>query len=287
MDYINNMQTPLDQYKTWLIANSRSKNTVRCYMHYVKDFLLAISYSDQLVIDENLINNYFAKLKEKTTEQATFNFHLSSVKNFLLFKNIDVRTPKRKLPTNKEVQFLSEQTFLETVVPFLETNFSDSLRLLAAFYCLFYTGVRVNELISLRRGNINFDRNLLIANATKQNWERPIAILDKLKKRLILYFQSEAEDINCFNLTNAHVDMVFAQLRVNFPELNIHPHKFRASFACYCYSVLKLDSMEIQKLLGHQSILTTLRYLKPLITDQMVNKMLLREKELIQNKKKG
>jgi integrase len=278
------MQKELEQYKTWLLANSRSKNTIRSYLHYVEVFLSTIGYFDNYIFTEEKLNNYFAELKTKTIEQATFNFILSAVKSFLVFKGLNIRTPYRKAPTNKEVQFIDEKIFHNVIIPFVDQNFNDALRVKTALYCLFYTGLRIKELISLHRKDFNFDRNLLIANATKQNWERPIAILDKLKKYLVIYFQSEAEEENCFNLSTSRVDVMFQVLRVNLPELKIHPHKFRASFACYCYGVLKLDILTIQKLLGHQSIITTMRYVKPLLTNEMVNMMLQKEKEHTQKK---
>jgi len=254
------METIIEQFRTWLFANCKAKNTIKSYCLDMADFIHDTKIKSTGDLNEKLIYEYFASIKEKIS-QATYNHKISSLKSFLDFQNIFVRVPKTKEPMLKEVQVLEESDFINKVLKIVDYEFPNAIQVKAFLCFLYYVGLRVEDSTKVKRCQFNFNDNSLTAIVSKQNMEKRFILSTKVKDILIKYFTSQAEEGSAFNLTLNQVSYIFEVLRYNLPELKLHPHKFRKSFATNA-SNMGMYLEEIQDMMGHKNSKTTSLYVK-------------------------
>ena len=143
----------------------------------------------------------------------------------------------------------------------------ETLRDLALIDILASTGMRVGELVLLNRDDINFE-------------ERECVVFGKGSKERIVYFDARAK-IHLQNYLQSRIDnnpALFVSLKAPYNRLKIggvevrlrelgkrlnlpkvHPHKFRRTLATMAIDK-GMPVEQLQRLLGHQRIDTTLQY---------------------------
>jgi integrase/recombinase XerD len=265
------MEALIEQFKTWLIANSMKPNTIRSYTSHVRAFFAITKLTDVHNIPEQVVNEYFAKMKE-SKKQTTVNSHISALDQFLNFQKVTLRLPNTKTPPKKVVVVVPESDFLNEICPVVDLEFRNPLRHKAMFGFLYYCGLRIMDAAKVKREQFNLKEHYFLANIEKQTMEMKITIPESYMPLLIKYFASEAQENNAFNMSGYQMDRAFKKLKALLPHLKLHPHKFRKSCATNAKK-LGMSIDEIQAMLGHKSILTTQIYVE-------VNQDVIREKFL-------
>lgn len=143
-------------------------------------------------------------------------------------------------------------------------------------YFLFFTGVRRNELINLKRRDIDLKaNNAIIRLPTKGKRERYVYYPAAVSELLRTYYRTEPETINAFNITVGQIGHFIEYLNLISPvKIHFSTHSFRHSFAKFL-TRKGVDITCAQKLLGHKSITTTRMYYDP---DQYVVEQIYRDK---------
>jgi site-specific recombinase XerD len=133
---------------------------------------------------------------------------------------------------------------------------------------LYATGVRVSELVNIRKADIDFQRNNIKVFG-KGAKERIVKIPDVFKDELITYTKGFGLDQLLFPLTPSTVEKDIRRIagRAQISK-KITPHKLRHTFATH---MLQAGSniVAIQKLMGHSSLSTTQIYMH--YSDQELN----------------
>ena len=129
---------------------------------------------------------------------------------------------------------------------------------------MWMTGLRVTEIISIRKQDINWNDNLMRVRWLKNRkfYERIIPVKRELKELLQLYtMKLKAEDI-IFPISRQRVWQICKKY-----DKRIHPHTLRHCFAVNC---LKngMSIVVLSRLLGHSNINTTMEYLRIVPLDQ-------------------
>lgn len=138
---------------------------------------------------------------------------------------------------------------------------------LAIIDLLISTGIRVGELVNLNQPDINFNSRECIVLG-KGDKERRVYFDAKTKIHLQQYL-SERSDSNCAlfvglrspwnRLSIAGVERFLAKLGDASHVHHVHPHKFRRTMATMAIEK-GMPIEQLQKLLGHTQIDTTLHY---------------------------
>lgn len=141
------------------------------------------------------------------------------------------------------------------------------LRDLALVDFLSSTGVRVGELVRLNRQDINFaDRECIVYG--KGNKERRVYFDAKTKLHLWKYLKGRKDDNPALFVTldAPHDRLQISGVEIRLRQLGrsihiekVHPHKFRRSMATRAIDK-GMPIEQVQKLLGHQQIDTTMHY---------------------------
>ena len=190
---------------------------------------------------------------------------LSSFFSWLEDEDYIVKSPVRRIHKVKSATTIKE-TYSDESLELMRDN-CNSLRDLALIDILASTGMRVGELVLLNVDDINFN-------------ERECVVFGKGDKERIVYFDARTK-IHLQNYINSRNDenkALFVSIKKPYNRLSIgaietiirnlgkqldipkaHPHKFRRTLATKAIDK-GMPIEQLQKLLGHQKIDTTLVY---------------------------
>ena len=186
-----------------------------------------------------------------------------------LEENVMQRLKLPKLPTIQP-EPLSEEEIRKVLAICLDHTL-ERLRNYSMLMLFLDTGIRLNELITLRQSKIDF----VIGEMTvlgKGNKERKVPIGSQAKKALIEYLTKERpepenpRDADCVYLnadrhpiSNEVVEKVFQRVKKAAGLPNFHPHICRHTFSVR-YLINGGDVFSLQKILGHSSLEMTRKY---------------------------
>jgi integrase/recombinase XerD len=133
------------------------------------------------------------------------------------------------------------------------------------------TGLRRSEIINLKWSDVDF-QNLSISVFGKSRRKESIPITEKLAKELAAYkvfcerhFKNLSEyvfvDRKNQKMTENALAIVFQNLakKMNFKDVRVSCHTFRHTF-CHRLAMSGMSAFTIQKLMRHQNINVTMRY---------------------------
>lgn len=192
--------------------------------------------------------------------------NLSSFFSWLEAEDYIIKSPIRrihKIRTGSKVK----ETLSEECIERLRDSCLH-IRDLAMIDFLYSTGIRVGELVNLNIGDINFEERECIVYG-KGNKQRKVYFDAKAKVHLKRYLEQRNDYNDALFVT---LDSPFERLKISGVEIRlrklgrlalldqrVHPHKFRRSMATRAIDK-GMPIEQVQKLLGHQQIDTTMHY---------------------------
>ena len=192
--------------------------------------------------------------------------NLSSFFSWLESEDYIIKSPIRrihKIRTGSKVK----ETLSEECIEKLRDSCLQ-IRDLAMIDLLYSTGIRVGELVNLNINDINFEERECIVYG-KGNKQRKVYFDAKTKVHLKRYLEQRKDYSEALFVT---LDSPFKRLKISGVEIRlrklgrlasldqrVHPHKFRRSMATRAIDK-GMPIEQVQKLLGHQQIDTTMHY---------------------------
>jgi len=170
-------------------------------------------------------------------------------------------------PTNRIITSLYTKERLLFLLKYGMRDNCDNQRDLALIDILASTGMRVGELVLLNRDDISFDERECIVFG-KGDKERMVYFDARTKLHLQNYLESRTDNEQALFVSlkapyrRMKIGGIELRLREMGKRLNIdkvHPHKFRRTLATVAIDK-GMPIEQLQKLLGHQRIDTTLQY---------------------------
>lgn len=190
---------------------------------------------------------------------------LSSFFSWLEDEGYIFKSPIRRIHKVKTDKIIKE-TYTDEELETLRDN-SPTIRDLAMIDMLASTGMRIGEMVLLNKDDINFaERECKVLG--KGNKERIVYFDARTKLHLQQYIESRADENAALFVTlrrpyeRITIGGIESRLRKLGQNLNIHkvhPHKFRRTLATMAIDK-GMPIEQLQRLLGHQRIDTTLQY---------------------------
>lgn len=245
-----------------------SEKSLRYYESTIRNMLEEIGKAECLISTEDL-RSYLDSYQQKgTVSKVTLDNVrriLSSFFSWLEDEDYIVKSPVRrihKVKTGKTVKETYTDESLE-----LMRDHCENTRDLAMIDLLSSTGIRVGELVKLNRKDVDFENRECIVFG-KGNKERKVYFDARTKIHLQRYLLERLDDNEALFVSllkpfdRLEISGVEIRLRKIGRELSlkkVHPHKFRRTLATMAIDK-GMPIEQVQQLLGHQSIDTTLQY---------------------------
>lgn len=205
--------------------------------------------------------------KNNASKQTIDNIRriLSSFFTWLEDEDYILKSPVRrihKIKTTKQVK----ETYSDEALERLRDN-CKTIRDLAIIDILSSTGMRVGELVKLNRIDVDFSNRECVVLG-KGSKERVVYFDARTKLHLQNYLNSRTDDNEALfvSLLEPHNRLEIAGVEIMLRKLGrtldinkVHPHKFRRTLATRAIDK-GMPIEQVQKLLGHQKIDTTLEY---------------------------
>ncbi|SHJ22912.1 site-specific tyrosine recombinase/integron integrase [Pseudobutyrivibrio xylanivorans] len=259
-------------YLTSFIAAKRvegcSDKTIRYYQATIKTALDKIGKSVKRITTDDLrgyIDSYQQESGASRVTVDNIRRILSSFFTWLETEDHIMRNPMKrihKVKTGKAVKETYSDEDLEVM-----RDGCDNIRDLAMIDVLASTGIRVGELVTLNRDDIDFENRECIVLG-KGNKERRVYFDARTKIHLQQYLNGRDDDNPALivSLQKPHERLQISGVEIRLRELGkrlsinrVHPHKFRRTLATVAIDK-GMPIEQVQQLLGHQSIDTTLQY---------------------------
>lgn len=190
---------------------------------------------------------------------------LSSFFTWLEDEDYILKSPVRRIHKIKTMKQVKE-TYSDEALERLRDN-CKTIRDLALIDILASTGMRVGELVKLNRVDVDFvNRECVVLG--KGSKERVVYFDARTKLHLQNYLNSRTDDNEALfvsllephnRLEIAGVEIMLRKLGRSLEINKVHPHKFRRTLATRAIDK-GMPIEQVQKLLGHQKIDTTMEY---------------------------
>ena len=190
---------------------------------------------------------------------------LSSFFSWLEDEDFIVKSPVRRIHKVKTAKIIKE-TYTDEALELMRDNCS-TVRDLAIIDLLASSGMRVGELVTLNREDINFNERECVVFG-KGNKERLVYFDARTKIHLQNYLdeRSDSNPALFVTLKEPHERLMIGGVETMLRELGrrlklnkVHPHKFRRTLATSAIDK-GMPIEQVQQLLGHQKIDTTMHY---------------------------
>ena len=255
------------------LANQKhySIHTINSYKRDLSLFFQFIEKENINKINNITIQSYFSNLYIQNQSTKTISRKLSSLKSYAKylkkFHEIDysflnvINLPKKEksLP-----EYIHEEE-INILLNLPESDLSQ-IRNKLIIYLLYYTGIRLSELTSLKVSDYKKDENVFNIKG-KGNKERIVVYSLKCKEILELYLKFRESDCpylllnkNNQKLSNRGVEIILKNISLKYlGHDKLHPHMLRHTFATKLLNK-GMDLRTLQELLGHESLNATQIY---------------------------
>lgn len=245
--------------------------SARTLQYYETTIIHAVSDIGKniLLIDTDDLRNYLSNYQEqRSSSKSTIdNIRriLSSFYAWLEDEDIVVKSPVRRIHKVKSGSVVKD-TFSDEELERIRDN-CDNIRDLAMIDLLSSTGMRVGELVNLNRGDVDLNQRecIVLGKGDKQR----VVYFDARTKLHLEEYLSERTDSNeslFVSLNKPHSRLSIGGIESRIKSIgvrssldDVHPHKFRRTMATQAIDK-GMPIEQVQKLLGHVRIDTTLQY---------------------------
>lgn len=245
-----------------------SEKTLLYYKNTIQKMLDSIGKSVCTIVTEDL-RTYLAEYQTaKESSKVTIdNIRriFSSFFSWLEDEDYIIKSPVRRIHRIKAASTIKE-TYTDEQLESMRDNCANP-RDLALIDILASTGMRVGELVLLNRDDISFDERECVVFG-KGDKERMVYFDARTKIHLQNYLDSRVDTNEALfvSLKAPHNRMKIGGIEMRLREIGkqlnidkVHPHKFRRTLATVAIDK-GMPIEQLQKLLGHQRIDTTLQY---------------------------
>jgi len=245
-----------------------SKRTITYYREIIEKFVYSFEESIRHISTDN-IRNYLSEYKKDSNCNSVtidnLRRVLSSFFSWLEDEDYIIKSPVRRIHRIKTVQTVKE-TFTDENIEKMRDECSN-IRNLSMIELLISTGMRVGELVNLNIQDVSFEERSCIVLG-KGNKQREVYFDARTKIHLLQYLNTRNDSSNALfvsmkkpynRLSISGIELIIRKLGLDTEISKVHPHKFRRTLATMAIDK-GMPIEQVQKLLGHVKIETTLHY---------------------------
>lgn len=245
-----------------------SEKSLRYYEKTIIAALTSVGKGLKHITTEDLrayLTDYQTEKKSSKVTMDNIRRILSSFFSWLEDEDYIIKSPVRRIHKVKTSKTIKE-TYSDENLEVMRDNCIE-IRDLAMIDMLASTGMRVGEMVLLNRNDIDFNERECVVFG-KGDKERMVYFDARTKLHLQCYLDSRTDDNPALfvSLRAPHKRLKIGGIELRLRKLGkqlginkVHPHKFRRTLATMAIDK-GMPIEQLQRLLGHQRIDTTLQY---------------------------
>ncbi len=257
----------IERFAAALRGDRKAEQTVRHYVRAVEKMIRAIGKEPSAWTEAD-IESYRQALGREFGENTEY-VHIAGCNQYiqrmlrrpdLRMKNVKAVVKHEAVLTHAEVGRMLNAAGVGKM----------GIRDRAIIACLYYAGLRCNEVASLTVSGVDFQRRSLIVRGKGKNYD-PLPIDDALATDLRAYLDERkdgnagAEDAmflgrtrDAIGMSVVHKIVVHAAIEAGIKK-HIHPHSLRHAICTHMIEA-GVPVEDVQRFMRHESIVTTMRY---------------------------
>ena len=257
MDYPNQLKIHLKKLQERCNLRGYSPETRKKYCYYLNQFY-TFCIKARLNISSTSVKSYLlaqdVSINTSRLQYAALRFYFREIlKSPFSVEDVPIKKRPNQLP-----KVISKETIRRIL-----TTIKNPKHLLVV-KLLYSSGLRLQELINLRRQDIDFDQNLIFVRQGKGKKDRVTLLAENVKTDLLKYYSKHKFRTDYIfegrkgKYSKKSVQKIMESVGNNL-NLHLHPHLFRHCFATHLLED-GVDVRYIQRLLGHSDVRTTQVY---------------------------
>ncbi len=268
---MKDLNNAINEYLLY-VATFKAKGTYtseKYGLEKLRKFLVLEDISNIHEINQKLIYDWINWMKQSVNNK-TINEYVHIVKKFL--RHHEIHDPKieaiKKLKVvvvHRDIVYQSTREKLFDFFDNLDLEVNNHLLWKGLFYITLYTGARIDELLNVRKKEVDLSNEVILLTNTKTKVERIVPIHSDIKAFVIALINSSENEFLFFNKLKkrrANYGDVRYMYKTIKRKLNIdtlYSHMLRHTMATQMIDN-GADMAVVQDLLGHSDIKTTRIY---------------------------
>ena len=246
-----------------------TERTITYYNQVMKRFMMRMPKPVELITIDDVRYYIAVRGMQDRITKATQDNELRIIKSFFSWASANgvcERDPARGIKCIKGEKRV-KKPFSPEEQELLRIACQGDVRLTALLEVMLSTGCRVGEIAGIKRSDVNEDEVVVFGKGQK---ERKVFLNARARVALNMYLKSRDDESEALFVSyqKPHKGMSISALEAIVRELgnkagikDVHPHKFRRTAAT---TALRrgMPIEQVQQMLGHESIATTLIYAK-------------------------
>lgn len=279
---VNKLANALKTYLLSCRVEDKSPGTIAVYQDRLTDFLHFITRNKITELNSHHIRLFLLSLKERGLAPATIDAYYRCMRtffNWLVAEGLISQTPmsnikKPRLPKMLVKPFTTED--IQNMILLTSGKRFVDIRNRAIILLLLDTGIRLNEVASIKLSDIDFDRET-IRIFGKGSKERIVCMGKNTQKALLKYLLMRQDSLPYLWLNESRKQLTRDGIQVAIKKLcksarvtaKPGPHTFRHT-AAIMFLRNGGDSAILQYMLGHSTLEMTKRYLSTLGENELM-----------------
>ena len=253
-----NSQEFLKNLETEIKISKLSPYTLRNYILFNKQLFEHSNKKPEQITQQD-IKNFLADKMNERASSSTILF-LASIK--FAYSNLLGKDPTSGIKRPKSEKKIPAVLTKEEVIKLINSSSTKKSKLIIQL--LYSSGLRVSEIVNLKKQDLDFNENTGWVRAGKGKKDRMFFISKKLSKKLEKYTEKHKDWNYIFSeksaLSTRNIQKIVqkAAFKAGINK-NVHPHTLRHSMATHLMDA-GVDIRKIQEILGHSAISTTQIY---------------------------
>jgi len=264
----------IKRYRACLMVDGKARSTIECYTYTLTKLsdAIGIPFPEMNIYH---VRNYLACEQERGLTASTLENQRANISAFFQWMTDEEIISKNPLSPLKPIKIPDEieDPFSDIEIDALRSACrKPKERALVEF--LLSSGVRVEEASNMNLDNIDFHEMTVHVVHGKGGKDRITYITSVAAKHMREYMKTRQECGCALFLNQEHKRLKPGGIRRMLKTIgeragvsNVHPHRFRRTLATNLAD-RGMDIQDIQQILGHSNISTTMRYVK--VTDKKV-----------------
>lgn len=252
----------LDEYLMECEYKKLSKKTITNYKRILEHFINTTGATDVKQLNKLLVKGYINNLQLSISSKNQYIRTLSAFINWIQDEyDVDLHIKLKRLKENRAIKYTPSDDEIDELLRAYDNKSFLGCRNKTIISCLVYLGLRAEELLNLRKDDVDLKNGIITVRKRKGNIDQQLPINNELKLQLHKYMTRYPLDTELLfvsrNLNKLEVSHLHYLLKKVNPKIN--PHSLRR--AC-CTRMLKagIPLIMVSRYMNHSSIEVTNSY---------------------------